>query len=53
MPLFCLYNSLDPVDLTFGVMNINGETCRQKAVCELRRTIGLMSILEGYFDSYM
>jgi hypothetical protein len=40
--------SLDIVDATFGVMNIQSETCRKRTICEMEKVASQYSIISFF-----
>ena len=44
--LWSFIYSLDLVDTTFGLMNVDSEICRQKMICEMEQTASKNSVLD-------
>ncbi|XP_063593458.1 uncharacterized protein LOC134770479 isoform X2 [Penaeus indicus] len=44
-------SSIDLMDVTFGVMDVEEETCRRRAVCELQRAASRMPFLGTFLQN--
>ncbi|XP_042886560.1 uncharacterized protein LOC122262586 isoform X5 [Penaeus japonicus] len=44
-------NSIDLMDVTFGVMDVEDDSCRRRAVCELQRAASRMPFLGSFLEN--
>ncbi|XP_042886555.1 uncharacterized protein LOC122262586 isoform X1 [Penaeus japonicus] len=46
-----ILNSIDLMDVTFGVMDVEDDSCRRRAVCELQRAASRMPFLGSFLEN--
>ncbi|XP_042886557.1 uncharacterized protein LOC122262586 isoform X2 [Penaeus japonicus] len=49
--LIRVLNSIDLMDVTFGVMDVEDDSCRRRAVCELQRAASRMPFLGSFLEN--